>query len=282
MHCCACSLDMRPAIADWLRRCAACGTWASTLEPRIGDATLALDEHTRASGLETVREEQDERIVAGLVRRVPPGGRVLDIGCGYGWFLLEARDAGYEVEGVEPEPTPADMARSNGIPIRQELFPDCLEPGERFDAIAMHHVVEHLPDAVGALESARDALTGDGVVLLSIPCADGPIFRTAVAAARAGWQEPLRRMFQYGFPSPHVWYLPRAATAAVLARAGLEIIDGEWLASVSRAGLWSRIKYGTGRGPTAIATLAGVGLATPALRSHRPSDTLFVVARARA
>jgi 2-polyprenyl-3-methyl-5-hydroxy-6-metoxy-1,4-benzoquinol methylase len=34
-------------------------------------------------------------------RRVKQSGKVLDIGCGMGYFLLACRDVGYDVEGMD-------------------------------------------------------------------------------------------------------------------------------------------------------------------------------------
>ena len=43
------------------------------------------------------------QILSFLRPHVRPGARVLDVGCGFGSFLLRAREAGYAVAGIEPD-----------------------------------------------------------------------------------------------------------------------------------------------------------------------------------
>jgi SAM-dependent methyltransferase len=47
----------------------------------------------------------------------PPHARVLDIGCGPGWHLLELRANGCDAFGVEPDRSAADEARANGLTV---------------------------------------------------------------------------------------------------------------------------------------------------------------------
>ncbi|HKI04241.1 MAG TPA: class I SAM-dependent methyltransferase [Thermoanaerobaculia bacterium] len=93
-----------------------------------------------------------------------PGGRVLDVGAGYGFFLEALEKAGYEADGIEVSPHAAEQARrrTHGQVAEQgaeEPFPF---PEERFDAVTLLDVIEHLQDYPAALASCRRCLRPGG------------------------------------------------------------------------------------------------------------------------
>ena len=48
--------------------------------------------------------------------------KILDIGCGPGFFLQRAKKRGWEVLGIEPSSKAAKYARDRGIPIYESTF----------------------------------------------------------------------------------------------------------------------------------------------------------------
>ena len=46
------------------------------------------------------------------IKKFKPSGKILDIGCGNGDFLLAMKEAGYNVWGIEPAAIPKDIATS--------------------------------------------------------------------------------------------------------------------------------------------------------------------------
>jgi len=49
----------------------------------------------------------------------PSDGRLLDVGCGSGAFLKQAEEAGWKVEGVDPDPDAVKLAQDSGLDVRQ-------------------------------------------------------------------------------------------------------------------------------------------------------------------
>jgi len=105
------------------------------------------------------------RYLVGLLRSHGiRSGRVLDVGCGYG-FLLEALErAGYEAHGIEVSAYAAEQARRRirGQVIQQgaeEPFPF---PGGHFDAVTLLDVIEHLAGYPAALASCARCLRPGG------------------------------------------------------------------------------------------------------------------------
>ncbi|HEY1589422.1 MAG TPA: class I SAM-dependent methyltransferase [Rhodanobacter sp.] len=100
------------------------------------------------------------------------GQRLLDIGCGNGDFLINARDAGWDVAGVDPDPRAVAAARQRGLEVGTgsiELFADV---SNCFDAITLSHVLEHLHDPVSFIRAVHRLLKADGVLFVDTPNID--------------------------------------------------------------------------------------------------------------
>lgn len=95
---------------------------------------------------------------------VPPGGRVLDVGAGYGFFLAALEKAGYEAYGMEISSHAVAEAkkRTRAEVVEQGAEAPFPYPGDRFDAITLLDVIEHLQDYGATLESCRRCLKPGG------------------------------------------------------------------------------------------------------------------------
>jgi SAM-dependent methyltransferase len=106
-----------------------------------------------------------------------PGGRLLDVGCGTGAFLAAARDAGYEVTGIDFAEDVVQFARSRfGLDSVHasslESFAAEQRPGS-FDVITSFEVLEHQDDPTAFMASIRRLLRPQGFVALSVPNREG-------------------------------------------------------------------------------------------------------------
>lgn len=94
--------------------------------------------------------------------------RLLDIGCGNGFFLLEALEQGYkEVYGIEPSRHAVDLADpriKNKIKIsilRENQF----EPAF-FDAVCLFQVIDHIEEPNKVLSICSKYLKKDGIIII--------------------------------------------------------------------------------------------------------------------
>jgi 2-polyprenyl-3-methyl-5-hydroxy-6-metoxy-1,4-benzoquinol methylase len=110
-----------------------------------------------------------EAAVMGLSAR---SGRLLDVGCGDGTLMERFRSLGWSVEGLEPDPLSAARARQRGFAVTEGTLESAPLPAGAFDAITMHHVLEHVPDPVATLAACRRLLTDGGRVAILTPNAD--------------------------------------------------------------------------------------------------------------
>jgi SAM-dependent methyltransferase len=101
--------------------------------------------------------------------------RVLDLGCGAGWFLHHGRTRrDWQVLGVEPSRLAAEFVRGLGVEVVNDFFSPALAAqlaAERgpFGAIQADHVLEHVPDPAGMLRSLRGLLAPEGILCLLVP-----------------------------------------------------------------------------------------------------------------
>ncbi len=120
------------------------------------------------------------RDVAGLLRRLPPRARILELGAGDGALCRHLADRGYRVEARDLfDP---NTWRSPGIPYRKANLnggfleaDDLVCGGEMPDAIVMRHVLEHLREPSEILSLFHSA--GIPYVLVVVPNVNSPFAR---------------------------------------------------------------------------------------------------------
>ena len=100
-----------------------------------------------------------------------PGTRVLDVGCGPGTITLDIaqRVAPGLVIGIDQSADVIAQARQDAKDVANVEFATgdvyALDyPDESFDVVHAHQVLQHLPDAVGALREMRRVCKPNGIV----------------------------------------------------------------------------------------------------------------------
>ena len=165
-----------------------------------------------------VGEERNHRANAvarlGLLAQQGSPGRLLDVGCAAGFFLDEARRAGWTVRGVELAPTMADYARRElGLEVQVAPFADVEAEPATFDAITMWDYIEHSTDPGADLRLAADLLKPGGVLALSTGDA------SSVAAAISG------RRWHLLTPRHHNFFFTGASLERAVTNVGMAVVD---------------------------------------------------------
>lgn len=94
------------------------------------------------------------------------GKKILDVGCGTGDFLATAQNDGWEVHGIEPSKEARIVSATKNIDALED-FSQLKEDG--FDVITLWHVLEHVPNLLTYIETLKNKLKPDGVLLIAVP-----------------------------------------------------------------------------------------------------------------
>lgn len=109
--------------------------------------------------------------------RRAPSPRVLDVGCAYGAFLLEAQARGWEVVGSDLSDAAVEYVKGElHIPAFSADFSAAAGDGyypRDLDCLTMWYVLEHFDELGRVLRRARALLRDGGVFAFSTPSASG-------------------------------------------------------------------------------------------------------------
>jgi 2-polyprenyl-3-methyl-5-hydroxy-6-metoxy-1,4-benzoquinol methylase len=95
--------------------------------------------------------------------------KLLDVGCGIGYFLEVAKERGWEVHGTEYTDRAMEICTAKGIQMKQgKLDPANYEPGS-FDVITSFEVLEHINNPLEETNNFNQLLRKGGLVYLTTP-----------------------------------------------------------------------------------------------------------------
>jgi SAM-dependent methyltransferase len=152
------------------------------------------------------------------------GGRLLEIGCGEGWFLKAALAAGYEARGLEF--SDYGLKRFNPALADRVDFGDAFEALDRLidereavDVCVMEHVLEHVLDPQALLARLPAILKSGGAVAITVP----NDFSAVQLRARALGH--IERDFWVA-PPQHLNYFNSETLPRLLERMGFDVLGG--------------------------------------------------------
>jgi SAM-dependent methyltransferase len=168
-------------------------------------------------GTEPVLRREFARMVD-FIRRYRDGGRLLDVGCAYGFFLQEAKPY-FDVSGIELAEDAAAFCRRAGLHVVSGVADEPTLRGlGSMDVIALLDVIEHLPDPRATLRLCADHLRAGGIVVLTT----GDFASLYARLAGANW-----RLMT---PPQHLWFFTPDSMRRLATAAGLmvESFDHPW------------------------------------------------------
>ena len=210
--------DLRPSSDQFGKtsgrvvRCTTCGH-GSLEEPPT--AEVLSESYEDAADEVSLREEAGQvetaRRALTLVEGFVEPGRVVDLGCWTGSFLVGARERGWDTVGIEPSTWGSNRARERGLDVRtSEWSNHGLDPGS-FRLVVMADVIEHLIDPGAALDEIAKLLEPGGALMLTVPDAGSRLART------------MRRRWWSVLPM-HVQYFTRASMRRLLEAHGYRVL----------------------------------------------------------
>ncbi len=218
----------RPRAYGDLYRCRECAT---VQQPSLPEGVELVDLYREMSDSDYLAEERGRRLTSNwlldLVERRRAPGRLLEVGCGHGLLLDEARRRGWEVRGLELSERSAKHGRDRyDLDIREEPF-EALgnEEDGCWDAVLMIDVLEHLDDPRAAIERIRKLLAPGGALCVVTP---DPGSLTAKLAGSRWW----------GLLPAHSYLIPRKTLRELIIGQGLILSDDVSLVRSFSARYW--------------------------------------------
>jgi len=152
----------------------------------------------------------------------PVGGRLLDVGCGAGDFLVAMQRLfpTWQLQGVEPNQAAAARAAGRGL----DVLPGSLEdlPGgvPQPDVVTLWNVLEHLADPLAFLHEIERRLAPGGALCLAVPVNDS-------------WEARIFGRYWVGWELPrHLYAFDQRSIKRLLDAAGFTIVQQDCLSGV--------------------------------------------------
>ncbi len=128
---------------------------------------------------------------ADLVTTYLSHGKLLDVGCATGDFLLEMQQKpNWQLTGIEPSQVAAAYVRKNThIDVIEGFLNNAPFANQSFDAITMWDVIEHVYDPRDVIDKAAKLLRTGGILIVNHPNLDS-IDARLFSMAWAGYELP--------------------------------------------------------------------------------------------
>jgi len=152
-----------------------------------------------------------------VITRYRKNGKLLDIGCAFGFFLELASKRGWKASGIEVSKNASDYAKKHQ---KSPVFNGTIEKAnfkkKSFDVITLFDVIEHIPDPKNMLKKINKLLKPGGILAITTPNID------SLPAKILGnkWEE-VRRVRE------HIYFFSNRTLKKILEKSGFKVLKTE-------------------------------------------------------
>ncbi len=135
---------------------------------------------------------------------------LLDVGAGTGDFLVAAKKRGWKITGIEPNRTARERAEKKNVALLAAI--DSLQ-NEKYQAITLWHVLEHLPDLESQITGLLSHLESDGVLVVAVP-------------NYKSFDAVYYKKYWAGYDVPrHLWHFSKTSIKKLFGNHGMKVIS---------------------------------------------------------
>ena len=135
--------------------------------------------------------------------------KILDIGCGTGEFLINAKNKNWITVGVELNDSARKKATDKNLEIYSSL--DAIN-NQKFDVITLWHVLEHLPDLDKQINKIVSLLNENGTLIIAVP-------------NYKSYDAQYYREFWAAYDTPrHLWHFSQNAIKGIFKNKKIELV----------------------------------------------------------
>ena len=104
------------------------------------------------------------------IKKIKGDGRLLDIGCGRGFFLKSAVGSGFDAHGIDVSQRAIGYAtRRLGVSASVRHLADVASSDRQYDIVTLWHVLEHFINPFEMLRAIRSILAPGGICIVEVP-----------------------------------------------------------------------------------------------------------------
>ena len=221
-HCPVCGNPRLEALRGYSRahlvHCADCGLIFAGRWPTERELTAHYQDYGHWRDSPVTRQRYRE-----LLRSFEPErhtNKLLDVGCGSGMFLEEARTRGWDVSGTEYGEGPRALARSRGLHVVRAPVTDQTFVANSFDVVTAFEVFEHVRDPRHEATVITEVLRPGGLLYCTTPNFNS-LSRRVLG--------PRWSIIEY---PEHLWYFTASTICQWLRRFGF-VAEKTWSSGVS-------------------------------------------------
>lgn len=146
-------------------------------------------------------------------------GKLLDIGCSVGYFMIAARNKGWSTVGIEfSVDTAKTAAEKYNLNVIQGTTEQIDLGEEEFDVIVLRDLIEHVKNPLKTMSFVNKHLKNDGIVFITTPNIDGLFPKLSYHFGK--------KINYWPHPEPpfHLYQFSLKTIKMVLAKTGFNII----------------------------------------------------------
>jgi len=126
--------------------------------------------NTEVSSKEVYLFERDSKKRIARIMKLKSAGKLLEVGCSFGYFLNTAKKRGFDVYGIELSKKAVSIGRKKyGLKNVYSKELEKFNTNIKFDVVTMYHTLEHVPDPRKSILYINKLLKYDGLLVIEVP-----------------------------------------------------------------------------------------------------------------